>query len=97
MFIVPFIFLIYGILSPVYFAILKGKLSNEKAFLFTWTLSPFIISYVYNCIFTFYYILIISNFIFVYASLNDKLSKYLWNGVLFLVLAFLIEFIYKIF
>ncbi len=97
MFIVPLVFLIYGILSPIYFTILKGKLSNERAFLLAWTLSPFIISYVYDCIFIFYYILVLSNIIFIYMILNEKLRRYLWNGVPFLLLAFLIEFIYKIF
>ncbi|BFH74265.1 hypothetical protein SJAV_22090 [Sulfurisphaera javensis] len=38
----------YGTLTPFYAKILKGKLSNEKAFYIAWTTAPYLVSYFYS-------------------------------------------------
>ncbi|MEM0173847.1 MAG: hypothetical protein QXV69_00765 [Sulfolobaceae archaeon] len=46
--VIALVFFIYGILTPLYYYILKGKLSNEKAFIITWITAPHLINYFYS-------------------------------------------------
>ncbi|ARM76511.1 hypothetical protein B6F84_11100 [Acidianus manzaensis] len=95
MLIIVIIFLIYGLLSPIYSYFIKPNLSNEKGFLVSWSLAPFLVSYVYSIQLYLTVILLLANILILYLILKNR-TRYLWNGLLFLILSFIIELFYKI-
>jgi len=87
--IVALIFFIFGILTPIYHTILKGKLSNETAFIITWVTTPHLVSYFYYMtIFEFLTIIIsyILNLLLIY--FNKK--RYIINGSTLLIVGIII-------
>ncbi|AWR97742.2 hypothetical protein DFR86_09420 [Acidianus sulfidivorans JP7] len=90
------IFLVYGILSPIYYHFIKPNLSNEKGFLISWTLAPFLVSYVYSFLQVYVIaVLVPLNILAIFLVLKQQ-TKYIWNGLLFLLLSFIIALFYKI-
>ncbi|BBG23795.1 hypothetical protein IC006_1090 [Sulfuracidifex tepidarius] len=90
-----FLFLFYTLASYPYHVFLNNKLSNEKAFLFTWLTSPFIVSYffIYNIYAVFMIIIQLISYIVLF---KYKLYSIIYYGIpflatfLYLLLLFLI-------
>ncbi len=90
------IFFIYGILSPIYYIILKDKVSNERAFLTAWILAPHLVSFVYSKSILLDILLIISLFCD-FILLYKNALKVIYSGSPFLVIAIVIQIFLKSF
>jgi len=88
------IFIIYGLLSPIYFRILRGRLSNEKYFLTAWITAPYLVSYFYCNIFLIFLLAIFN--ILGYILLIANKTKHLYDGLLFFISAVIIVLFYKL-
>ncbi|MBW9140305.1 MAG: hypothetical protein K1T65_01090 [Candidatus Aramenus sp.] len=89
------IMLVYGLLSPIYFRLLKGKLSNEKGFYVVWVTAPFLASYFYLSSSILYVPLIAINtlgYYLVYKGITSHIS----DGLLFLLTSVIIMLFYKL-
>lgn len=86
--------IIYGILTPVYARILRGKISNEKAFYITWVTAPFLVAYFYLQTIMTLPILIFFNIIGYVITLN---KKYKFLSPLLLTASILCQLIYSLF
>ncbi|BAB66252.1 hypothetical protein [Sulfurisphaera tokodaii] len=67
------IFVIYGILTPIYAKILDSKLSNQRAFYIAWTTAPYLVAYFYSPL-VFYPFLVIFNIISYTFALKRKIN-----------------------
>ncbi len=89
------IMLIYGILSPLYFRVLKGKLSNERAFYVVWVTAPFLASYFYLPSLFLFLPLIAVNALGYYLVYRGRTS-HISDGLLFLLTSVIIMLFYKL-
>ncbi len=88
------IFIVYGLLSPIYFRIFRGKLSNEKYFSVTWLTAPYLVSYFYCNVFLIFLLAILN--ILGYVLIVTNKSKHLYDGLLFFISAVIIVLFYKL-
>lgn len=87
---------VYGILTPIYGSIFRGKLSNEKGFYAAWLTAPFLVAYFYS------YpqhelllpLLIILNIIGYYLVVTNRFN---YLTLLFFITAILGQLIYSLF
>uniref|UniRef100_A0A2U9IVI1 Uncharacterized protein n=1 Tax=Metallosphaera hakonensis JCM 8857 = DSM 7519 TaxID=1293036 RepID=A0A2U9IVI1_9CREN len=94
MLVVPMaLFLFYGIFSPIYYYLLKDKMSNQLAFVVTWVTAPFLASYPYLISNLSILLPIIIINIIGYLLIIRKEYKYIHNGLLFLT-AFVITILF---
>ena len=84
------IFLIYGILSPIYFSVLKNKISNEKLFLLVWALAPHLVSIVYSPSLLILFLILLSLFSNILLIHKNKF-KIIYSGSTFLIMAVIIQ------
>ncbi|MEM4114695.1 MAG: hypothetical protein QXP59_01605 [Saccharolobus sp.] len=84
------IFLIYGILSPIYFSILKNKISNEKLFLLAWVLAPHLVSIAYSPSLLILFLILLSLFSNI-LLIHENKFKIIYSGSTFLIMAVIIQ------
>ncbi|EHP68382.1 hypothetical protein MetMK1DRAFT_00028140 [Metallosphaera yellowstonensis MK1] len=90
------VFIVYGILSPLYYRLLRGKLSNEVAFLVTWVTAPFLASYpfFYSDLVVLLVLLMIN--LVGYLLIIKHRYKYIYNGIIFLLVPVVTILIFKL-
>jgi hypothetical protein len=86
---------IYGILTPLYYNLLKGKLTNEKAFLITWYTAPFLISYFYTKLGIIPIIIFFHLFCYILIIYNK--FKYIKSGYILIALSIIMILFNKLF
>ncbi|BDB97787.1 hypothetical protein SACC_08040 [Saccharolobus caldissimus] len=88
--VISLIFFVYGILSPIYFEILRNKISNEKLFLIAWTSAPHLVGIIYSTSFLAIVIIILS-LIFNLAFIYKNMFKIIYSGSTFLLMSIIIQ------
>jgi|GEM_PF-385568 hypothetical protein len=88
--VISLIFFVYGILSPIYFELLRNKISNEKLFLIAWTLAPHLVGIIYSTSFLAIVIIILS-LIFNLAFIYKNMFKIIYSGSTFLLMSIIIQ------
>ncbi|AKV74656.1 hypothetical protein MsedC_1701 [Metallosphaera sedula] len=90
------LFLFYGIMSPIYYHLLKDKMSNQTAFAVTWVTAPFLASYPYLSSYLYILPIILALNIIGYILIIKKSYKYIYNGLLFLTASVITILFFKL-
>ncbi|WP_338601596.1 hypothetical protein V6M85_00445 [Sulfolobus tengchongensis] len=88
--IASFIFLIYGLLSPIYSRFLRNKVSNETLFLVAWSLAPHLVALFYSSSLLVVLLVLLSLGINLFVVYKRKF-RIIYSGATFLFMAIIIQ------